>query len=152
MEFACALGPAGYLPKAPGTWGSLLATALAPLLFLPLGPAARVTVLVSVFVIGGLMATRVERNLGRKDPGQVVIDELLGQWMALMPLGAPSAAMDWALVCLGFGLFRFFDILKPWPVRSSETWLPGGFGIMIDDLLAGCWAAAILWVLVFLRI
>ena len=128
--------PAGLSPVGPGTCGSAVATALAPWCFMPLPPGGRVAVLAVLFVVGGVASGRAERLLGRKDPGEVVIDEVLGQWLAYLPFAVLS---PWWLV-VGFALFRLFDIAKPWPVRSSENWLPGGFGIMIDDAVAGCYA------------
>ena len=120
----CRLGVAGLAPKAPGTWGTALACLLAPFVFLPLGMGWRVLALLLLFVLGALAATRAEKLLGRKDPGEVVIDELVGVW----------------LVVAAFVFFRIFDIAKPWPVRASENWLPDGFGVMLDDVLAGLWA------------
>ena len=143
-EIVCALGFVGYMPKAPGTWGSLLAVLLAPILFLPLTIGERILLLVVVFVLGSLMASRVEQESGIKDPGRVVIDELLGQWIVFLPL----FQANWILLLTGFVLFRFFDILKPWPVRVSESWLPGGWGIMLDDAVAGCSALVFFWPLV----
>ena len=89
-----------------------------------------------IFVLGGLAATRAEHLLERKDPGEVVIDELVGVWLVLLPFESPSF---W-LVLAAFAFFRLFDICKPWPVKASENWLPAGFGIMIDDVVAGVWA------------
>ncbi|MDR3320467.1 MAG: phosphatidylglycerophosphatase A [Desulfovibrio sp.] len=132
----CRLGVAGLASRAPGTWGSLVACLLAPLVFLPLPLPWRVLVLTLIFVAGSLAATRAERLLGCKDPGEVVIDELLGVWLILLPFEEPGLA----LMSTAFLLFRFFDIRKPWPVRASENWLPGGFGIMLDDTLAALWA------------
>lgn len=132
----CRLGVAGLAPRAPGTWGTALACLLAPYLFLPLGPVWRVLVLLALFVLGGLAATRAEQILERRDPGEVVIDELVGVWLVLLPFARPG----FGLVLAAFAFFRLFDILKPWPVRASETWLPAGFGVMIDDVLAGLWA------------
>ena len=132
----CRLGVAGLDPKAPGTWGTALACLLAPYLFLPLGPVWRVLVLLALFVLGGRAATRAEQILERRDPGEVVIDELVGVWLVLLPFARPG----FGLVLAAFAFFRLFDILKPWPVRASETWLPAGFGVMIDDVLAGLWA------------
>lgn len=74
----CRLGVAGLAPKAPGTWGTALACLLAPFLFLPLDMGGRALVLLLLFVLGALAATRAEKLLGRKDPGEVVIDELVG--------------------------------------------------------------------------
>lgn len=137
------LGHVGRVAKGPGTAGSLVAVLLAPVLFLPLGPEGRLAAAVALFVVGGLAAGRAERVLGRKDPGSVVIDEVLGQWLTFLPfLELPL----WQLAA-GFGLFRLFDIAKPWPVRNSENWLPDGFGIMLDDVLAGVYACGCLAVL-----
>lgn len=147
LAFALAtLGPAGRMPKAPGTWGSLVAAALSCLLFLPLPWWGRLTVLTLLFPLGAWCAGRAEKAIGCKDPSCVVIDELWGQWitLALLP---PSGAI-W--VVPGFLLFRVFDILKPWPIKASERWLPRGWGVMIDDGLAGCYALIILTVLRFL--
>ena len=132
----CRLGVAGLAPKAPGTWGTALACLLAPFVFLPLGMGWRVLALLLLFVLGALAATRAEKLLGRKDPGEVVIDELVGVWRVLLPFAAPGV---W-LVVAAFVFFRIFDIAKPWPVRASENWLPDGFGVMLDDVLAGLWA------------
>jgi phosphatidylglycerophosphatase A len=135
------LGPVGSFPVAPGTAGSAVAALAAPWVFLPLGPAGRLLVLALVFVLGAMAASRAEILLGRKDPGPVVIDEVLGQWMALMPL---STAEPWAMLA-AFVLFRILDMTKPPPIRQSERWLPGGYGVMIDDALAGTASALVLW-------
>lgn len=134
------LGHVGRVPKGPGTAGSLVAALLVPALFLPLSLERRILVAAGIFTLGGLAAGRAEKVLGRKDPGCVVIDEVLGQWLTFLPF---MAIPLWQLV-VGFGLFRLFDIAKPWPVRRSETWLPGGFGIMVDDVVAGVYACAAL--------
>ncbi len=132
----CRLGVAGLAPKAPGTWGTALACVLAPFLFFPLPVIWRVIVLIAIFIVGSLAATHAERLLGQKDPGQVVIDELAGVWLVFLPYANPGF---W-LIFSGFILFRIFDIFKPWPIKASENWLPGGFGVMIDDIVAGLWA------------
>lgn len=139
------LGPAGRLPVAPGTWGSLAATLLAPFVFLPLPFWARLLVLILIFPVGSLCAGRTEGIMGRKDPGCVVIDELWGQWITIFFL--TSTDVLWLFPA--FVLFRIFDIIKPWPVRSSETWLPGGFGVMIDDAMAALYALVVLTLLRF---
>jgi phosphatidylglycerophosphatase A len=139
VELAC-LGPLGRMPVAPGTWGSLGAAVFAPWLFLPLGPWSRLAVLLLIFIAGALVATKAERILGRKDPQPVVVDELLGQLVCFAPFLVITV---WELI-IGFFLFRLFDIIKPFPIRRSESWLPGGYGVMIDDLLAGVYAAAAL--------
>lgn len=132
----CRLGIAGLAPKAPGTWGTALACLIAPFVFLPLGYAWRCAELGAIFVAGGFAATRAEEILGQKDPGQVVIDELVGVWLVLLPFKNPGI---WTILA-AFVFFRIFDIAKPWPIKWSENWLPGGFGVMIDDVLAGVYA------------
>lgn len=135
------LEPFGLVPKAPGTAGSLAAALLAPWLFLPLALPWRLTLAVAIFFFGAWCASRAEIALGRKDPGSVVIDELLGQWLAYLPLATASPVE----LGLGFALFRLFDITKPPPIRSAEKWLPGGYGVMLDDVIAGLFAAACLY-------
>lgn len=134
--FFCRLGIAGLAPKAPGTWGTALACVLAPFLFLPLDFLGRCVLLAVLFVAGGLAATKAEHLLHQKDPGQVVIDELVGVWIVLLPFAAPGF---WVILS-AFVCFRIFDIAKPWPIKASENWLPDGFGVMIDDALAGVYA------------
>lgn len=132
----CRLGVAGLAPKAPGTWGTAVACILAPFLFFPLPLIWRIIVLIAIFFAGAWAATRAEKILNQKDPGQVVIDELAGVWLVFLPY------REWTfwLILAGFIFFRIFDIFKPWPVRASENWLPDGYGVMIDDIIAGLWA------------
>lgn len=132
----CRLGVAGLAPRAPGTWGTAIGCLLAPFLFFPLDLVWRIVVLAAIFVVGGIAASRAEKILGEKDPGQVVIDELAGVWLVFLPFPEPSF---W-LIFFAFILFRIFDIFKPWPISASENWLPDGFGVMIDDIVAGAWA------------
>uniref|UniRef100_I2Q302 Phosphatidylglycerophosphatase A-like protein n=1 Tax=Desulfovibrio sp. U5L TaxID=596152 RepID=I2Q302_9BACT len=141
------LGPIGKIPCAAGTWGSAVAVLAAPALFVPLPGFWRVVVLAALFYVGGVTATRTEKLLNKKDPGHVVIDELLGQWLTFLPFAAPTTFE----LAAGFVFFRAFDILKPPPVRASEHWLPGGYGVMIDDVLAGVYACLCLAVLHWLR-
>lgn len=129
---------AGKSPVAPGTAGSLVAMLCAPYLFLPLNGTGRCLVLAGLFVVGSLAASRAEQLLGKKDPGEVVIDEVLGQWLTY----APFSMLSWPWLLAGFLLFRCFDICKPWPVRQAEHWLPGGWGVMIDDAVAGLYGMA----------
>jgi len=141
------LGPIGKMPRAPGTWGSVVAVLVAPVLFLPLHGLLRLVLLAAIFYIGGKAATRTEELLQQKDPGRVVIDELLGQWITFLPFASPTTFE----LAAGFILFRVFDILKPPPIRASENWLPDGYGVMIDDVLAGVYACLCLAVLHWLR-
>jgi phosphatidylglycerophosphatase A len=132
LAVATALG-AGYAPKAPGTAGSavglLLWIALPKILWI------QVLVLAVVAVVGSWAGTVAEAHFGRQDPGEVVIDEVAGMMVTLVL--NPIAGPVWML--LAFGLFRAFDITKPFPVRRLER-LPGGIGIMADDLAAGVYA------------
>ena len=127
----------GRLKPGPGTWASLLAVAIwyvALNLMQSGGWATAILTLtgaVMVTLIGIPAATIVERESGCIDPGFVVIDEVAGQWVTLA-----LAPVDLGHALAGFILFRFFDIVKPWPVRSMEK-LPGGQGIMLDDVAAG---------------
>ena len=141
--FVCRLGFAGLSPLAPGTCGTALAAVIAPWCFLPLPFSWRGAALLAIFFLGALAATRAERVLGVKDPAQVVIDELLGLWLVLWPFAQPS----WKTVLAAFALFRLFDIAKFWPARAAETWLPDGYGVMLDDVLAGVQALLALAVL-----
>jgi len=123
----------GYAPFAPGTAGSLVGL----LLFWPLSRlpfAGQVGVTVALFLLGTLAAAHLASRLGIKDPGIVVVDEVVGQWVSLLLL--PLTPLT---VVLGFLLFRLLDVLKPWPARDFER-LPGGWGIMADDVMAGIYA------------
>jgi len=86
-------------------------------------------------------ADATARQLGKEDPGLVVIDEVLGQWLT----AAAMVHANWQSYVLAFALFRIFDITKPWPIRKLEK-LHGGFGIVADDLLAGIYGAVVMWV------
>lgn len=139
MAIATGFG-AGYLPWAPGTWGSLLALPLHALLS-RMAPGHHALALGGVFLIAVLSAGAAEKILDRKDPGVVVIDEVMGMLITL--IAAPANPLAWLL---GFGLFRFFDILKPWPVRFLDQRLNGGLGVVLDDVMAGLYAFAALQV------
>lgn len=190
--FVATAGGLGYLPKAPGTWGSLAGLILVPLwtffgllvavmtsehrdadFFVPtvswrsdpfLWGQIALTVLAAT--IGVWSASRAAQFWGQKDPQRVVIDEVSGQHLTLLlgcalPLWGSKAPSDlselpvglfgwnnpvnWKYLLLGFILFRVFDIWKPFPVRQAES-LPGGWGIMADDWVAGVYAAIGLWI------
>jgi phosphatidylglycerophosphatase A len=136
----------GYFPKGPGTAGSIGALLVA----YPLAAATNWDPVVFVWAaLLGLTpaiwaADRMARDTGSKDPQTVVVDEVIGQWIALS--GATSLN-HWSLWVAAFVLFRLFDILKPPPVRSLER-LPGGTGIVMDDVGAGVYAALLLAALV----
>ena len=146
----------GYLPKAPGTWGSLGGVALTALYWstlLPNSPFGRygakihfpvsptglaVGVAFMIAVLGVASATTAAFYIGKKDPQNIVIDEVSGQIIAYFGIGA--AVPNWKYLLLGFILFRVFDIWKPFPARQAES-LPAGLGIMADDWIAGMYAA-----------
>jgi len=133
----------GLFPLIPGTAASAVA-ALSYRLVLHGLPGPLYALLVAVLFFFGVATSAVyAAELGRPDPGRIVIDEVCGQLIALAFLPA-----TWLSVVLAFALFRFFDIIKPWPVRKLER-LPGGWGIMADDIGAGL-AAAVLGRLILL--
>jgi phosphatidylglycerophosphatase A len=137
------LGPIGRLPKAPGTWGSAFAAAIAPWFFLPFGCLARLAALILLFLAGVWAAHRTEAVSGVHDASCVIIDELVGQWIAMLPLAASASAWE---ILIALALFRLFDISKPWPVSTLDRNVPGGLGAMVDDVAAGALAAAALYV------
>jgi phosphatidylglycerophosphatase A len=199
LALATALG-VGYIPKAPGTFGSLVGIAVAilthpislimivGLLFfgglaglgvdLPMfnGHSAPVLLLIPslvAFLVVGLLgvwsSSRVSDFAGIEDPQYVVIDEVSGMQLTLMlgimPLALPTrlvpgdeasvfalysafSLLNWKYLLMGFILFRVFDIWKPWPIRRLEK-LPGGWGIMADDWMAGVYAAILLRVALY---
>lgn len=150
----------GYIPLAPGTWGSAEGLLIywlllhrsslwAPTLFHPRGttavvPLVWIVVLITLAVscFGLLAADNVARKLGKKDPQFVVVDEVSGQLFTYLVALAPA---NWKYLLLGFILFRVFDIWKPFPARQAES-LPGGWGIMADDWIAGIYAGLGLWI------
>ncbi|MBO5444865.1 MAG: phosphatidylglycerophosphatase A [Muribaculaceae bacterium] len=148
---ATSLG-AGYLPVAPGTWGALVAIVIwLPLyLWLPGTPAWIITTLaiVALAVSGTWASTESEKYWG-KDPVVACVDETVGQLISMLPLcGGPETA-PWWMIAVSLGLFRFFDIFKPLGIRKLEK-LPGGVGMMADDVLAAIYSAIIVGVIVSL--
>jgi len=142
--FLASFGFVGYFPIAPGTAGSLAGLVLYAFVKWIGSPAVELSTIVAVFAIGVWAAHGTELALGRKDPGIVVIDEVLGMLitLALLPLSVTGIA-------LGFLLFRVLDVIKPYPAAQLEH-LHGGLGIMADDAVAGLYAhlalRACIWV------
>lgn len=129
-QLVATCGYVGYAPMAPGTFGSAVGVGLW-LLLVHVGATAEVVAILVSMALGVWSAGVVERALGKTDPGVVVIDEVLGMlvtlfWLPLTPLG----------VGVAFLVFRTFDVVKPWPASRLEG-LPGGWGIMADDAMAG---------------
>lgn len=143
---ACGFG-SGLAPLAQGTFGSL--AALLPWLALRELPLwLYVLVLLAGFAIGVRACDSAGRALGVDDHRSLVWDEFIGQWVALVPLLVPAllrpAGFQWWMLAAGFVLFRLFDVWKPWPIRWFDRRVKGGFGVMIDDVLAGVFAAVVL--------
>ncbi|TDQ36830.1 phosphatidylglycerophosphatase A [Thiopseudomonas denitrificans] len=128
----------GLARKAPGTWGTLAGLGFVPLLQLLSLPLA-LTVIVLASVFGVWLCGKVAEDLGVHDHGGIVWDEFVGIWITLVLLPA-----HWGWWLAGFVVFRFFDILKPWPICVLDRRLGGGLGIMLDDILAGVLAALVL--------
>jgi len=163
LAIATAFG-LGYLPKAPGTFGSLAGVAVslgmtwlfsrktlqyanmernANFWTVDLTPAyVEYVIVVLVALLGVIVADRAAKFAGKKDPQFVVIDEVSGQ---ILTYFSPFTVLNWKSWLLGFILFRVFDIWKPFPARQAES-LPGGLGIMADDWIAGIYAALGLWI------
>jgi phosphatidylglycerophosphatase A len=133
----------GYCPIAPGTAGSLAAIAVAWVLSLTAGFGPReILVLGIVFIAPSIWAADVvARDSGKNDPGFVVADEVVGQWITL----GGATHLNWKSFCAGFLLFRLFDIWKPPPARQFDR-MHGGTGIVLDDVMAGIYGALVLFV------
>jgi phosphatidylglycerophosphatase A len=133
----------GLSPRAPGTAGTLIGVALDPLLRL-LSMELRVLAVALMFAAGVWICGESARRLGAHDHPGIVWDEIVG-YLAMM-LVIP-AGWGWALA--GFVAFRFFDILKPWPIRQLDHGVGGGLGIMVDDVMAAIWGALVLLAIKF---
>lgn len=139
----------GLSPKAPGTAGSFLVLFFAPL-WIFLGTYPSLGVIAIAAIIGIPICGRTAQLMGVHDDGRIVWDEFVGQSMVLMPMLALGKlttldGMTLINILIAFGLFRLFDIWKPWPIRYFDRNVHGGFGIMVDDILAGLMAALAMW-------
>jgi phosphatidylglycerophosphatase A len=135
----------GRLPGAPGTWGSLAALPFAALLAWHGGQVLLFAAALAIIPIGIWASGRYATACGREDPKEVVIDEVAGQWLTLAAL-----PLDPLLYGIGFLAFRLFDITKPWPVNLADRRVGGGLGIMLDDVIAAAYAAALCYGLTIL--
>jgi phosphatidylglycerophosphatase A len=134
----------GYLKPAPGTIGSLVGTLFYALCLRGLGLAASLGVIVALFLAGWVFCDDSERRMGKTDPGCIIWDEFAAMPVVFLGLAAPAGGWQFVLFLLaGFGLFRFFDILKPIGI-SKLQYLPGGLGIMADDTAAALASCALM--------
>ena len=141
---ACGFG-SGLAPVAQGTFGSLAAI-LPWLLLRQLSLQVNLLVIAIGFAIGVWACDVAGRALGVDDHRSLVWDEFIGQWIALLP----ALLAPWWAVIAGFALFRLFDVWKPWPIRWLDRHLKGGMGVMVDDVVAGLFAAILLWLVLHL--
>ena len=128
----------GAAPKAPGTCGTLVAV----ILYWPLSQLNLnhyLLVVLVTCVVGIYLCGKTAEDLGVHDHGSIVWDEFVGFWITMI-----AAPVGWVWVLIGFVLFRFFDIIKPWPINWIDKKLTGGLGIMLDDVVAGAMAALVL--------
>lgn len=147
IRFLVTFGYVGLIRPAPGTWGSLAALPVAWAIHVLGGPLLLATATVLVF-LAGLRATEAYlAETGRKDPSEIVVDEVVGQWIALLPvsLGAAHAGAEvgalWPGVLAAFLFFRLFDIWKPGPIGWADR-MDNAWGVMLDDVAAG-WIASL---------
>jgi phosphatidylglycerophosphatase A len=132
----------GYAPVAPGTWGSAVGLLVYYVVRRQASIPIELGVIAVILLIGLWSATEAEHHFGGIDPGPVVIDEVIGMLitLALHPVNVAGAVV-------GFFIFRVLDVVKPWPARRLEL-LPGGFGVVLDDVMAGVYGNLLVWGLV----
>lgn len=128
----------GHLPVAPGTWAALAAIPPGMMIAAGAGPSGLLLAALIAFGLGLWACPRA--TAGRDDPPEIVIDEIAGQWLALVPAGS-----DPVLATTAFVVFRVCDIGKVWPAGPAERLRPAGLGIMADDAIAGAYAALLVW-------
>lgn len=144
---ALALGTAGglgYLPLVPGTWASAATLPVGWLLAMAGGMPALIAASLIVFGIGVAVSARIVARTGVEDPSIIVIDEVAGQLLALA-----VAPLTWQAYLVAFLAFRVFDIVKPWPASWADREIGGGWGVMVDDMFAGAYGAAVVYAFVW---
>jgi phosphatidylglycerophosphatase A len=146
----------GWLPVAPGTWGSLPAAIMFGLMgHVHVNPVTMSIVMALVALVSSVVCVGYAPSAigatGKNDPGEVVVDEMAGQAITFLAISVAPVKQVWLVAAGGFALFRLFDITKPWPIRKLET-LPKGWGILADDLLAGFYAWIVLQICIRLLI
>lgn len=136
----CGVGfGSGLAPKAPGTFGSAFALLFVPI-WLAIGFSNTILAIIIMSLVGIWICGRTADLMGVHDDGRIVWDEFAGQSITFLPLLYLNE-MSWTWALVGFALFRLFDVWKPWPIRVIDRQVDGGFGIMLDDIIAGLWAA-----------
>jgi phosphatidylglycerophosphatase A len=133
----------GLAPFAPGTMGTLVGVVIC-LLCLPLPWPMRLLIVIALSALSIYVSGRAEKIYQKKDDQRIVIDEIIGLQITMLPV-----AINVLNLFAGFVLFRIFDILKPFPIGNLQR-LPGGWGVVIDDVAAGIYAGLVLWLLVYL--
>jgi len=140
------VGGSGMLKPAPGTWGSLVGLITgAGMIALGVDAVELVAWAVALTILSSKLIYDIEMACGIHDAPEIVVDEVAGQWLALLPV--IPLAPNWGLYILAFLLFRAFDIIKPWPIGWLDQKVGGGIGVMIDDIVAGLMAAIVIWIL-----
>lgn len=137
----------GLIKPASGTWGTVASLPFGVLIYWLAGPIGMVVAMLAALFVGVWAADSYERQSGEKDASAIVIDEVHGMWLALIPV-----ADDPFLWMVAFALFRFFDVLKPWPVSYFDKQVEGGWGVMLDDTVAGLYAMLVLFVIIFVML
>jgi phosphatidylglycerophosphatase A len=136
----------GYIRPAPGTWGSLVALPYGWLLHYIGGFALLLVGIGVAFVLGWWATAQMTRGSDNHDPSEIVVDEVVGQWIALIPISFAASSMDLNILAMwpgwvaAFGLFRLFDITKPWIIGWADR-RGDALGVMLDDVIAGVFAA-----------
>ena len=133
-------GGCGLMQPAPGTWGTVGALPFGVILLVTGGWPALLAATIVVFIVGLWAAREFDAMTGEHDCSSIVIDEVAGMFIALM--AAKAAGLS---ILIAFFLFRAFDVIKPWPISWCDKKLPGAWGVMMDDVVAGIFAAACLW-------
>lgn len=136
----------GMARPAPGTWGSAFGLLLGYIMQLgSLGVTGFLIAAVAITILSIFAINMIERETGIHDAPEIIIDEVAGQWLALIP--ALYFEPSLMLYLLAFLLFRLFDVVKPWPISWLDRHVSGGFGVMVDDLVAGIMSAISIWLL-----
>ena len=141
------LGGIGKLFIAPGTIASLLATFTGYFILLNISKFIFLLLIIAIFFLGILSSNAHYKKYKKHDSSEIVIDEVVGQWLVVIFLNENILHL-----LLGFVLFRFFDIIKPWPISLADKNIKNGFGVMLDDVIAGFFAGVLLYFIIYAKI